>query len=599
MYPASYSKGLPHDRMTGLVRGDVYCLLLKALASNEPDDFEQVAPLGCDAEAWQRAIDAGWTPPPAGGTPPPPPPGLPPPQRHLENPQSGLAFELEGADPQILVMPPAPCFSSEQQAAEIAELYWMALTRDVPFSRYTDDRWIHRASKDLTAHFAPPILSPFLNGSITRRNIFRGPTRGDRKGPYLSQFLVMDVPFGAQFIPATVRTLRAGVDFLTDWNSWLSVQDGCDANQSNATEEFRLIRNGRDLAQFVHVDRDFNAFLNACQLLLFGRPPLRRGESRPGLGVPFGPCLPYRNVMAPGGEEFSGKSMNQFGQGTFGDQHVKSMVVGATYRAFNAVWYQKWFVHRRLRPEEFGGRVHLRRLFNGISANPAQNFPINSLLFQSRLFKKGWLRRHNARQNGNLRTPTMDFLNQPTRNGTWLLPMAYAEGSPLHPSYGSGHSTVAGCLVTILKAFFDNDWKFPMPLEPNDDGTALRPYRGRDAGRLTVAGELDKLASNIGIGRLWAGVHWRSDHEQSLILGEKLAISILCDQRNLYNEPYEIRFRSFDFGPYGGKVVRIRPGANQWKSGDACEACIDLLDPDQYAVKACERRRRPDPTPRA
>jgi hypothetical protein len=27
-------------------------------------------------------------------------------------------------------------------------------------------------------------------------------------------------------------------------------------------------------------------------------------------------------------------------------------------RALKAQWFQKWFVHRRLRPEAFGGRIH-------------------------------------------------------------------------------------------------------------------------------------------------------------------------------------------------------------------------------------------------
>lgn len=39
--------------------------------------------------------------------------------------------------------------------------------------------------------------------------------------------------------------------------------------------------------------------------------------------------------------------------------------------------------------------------------------------------------------------------------GTYFLPMAFPEGSPTHPSYGSGHATVAGACTTILKAFFD------------------------------------------------------------------------------------------------------------------------------------------------
>jgi membrane-associated phospholipid phosphatase len=279
------------------------------------------------------------------------------------------------------------------------------------------------------------------------------------------------------------------------------------------------------------------------------------------------------------------------------------VLVGATWRAFHAVWFQKWFVHRRLRPEEFGGRVHLRRLFD--EGDPAgQPFPVNPLLFASSLFDPSsdyTIFDYNARQNANRRTPPLDRLCRPSFDGTYLLPQAYAEGSPLHPSYGSGHSTVSGCLATLLKAFFHNDWRFPNPVEPNEDGTSVRLYTGPDADDLTVAGELDKLASNIGIGRLWAGVHWRSDHEEALLLGEQLAISILCDQRNTFNEPYEFRFRPFDFGPYGDKVIRIRPDASRWDGpGTACPTCVETLSHDEYdpvlpGGAACERRRRPGP----
>ena len=45
----------------------------------------------------------------------------------------------------------------------------------------------------------------------------------------------------------------------------------------------------------------------------------------------------------------------------------------------------------------------------------------------------------------------MIWCNQPEG----LLPVAFQEGSPMHPAYGAGHATVAGACVTILKAFFD------------------------------------------------------------------------------------------------------------------------------------------------
>lgn len=52
----------------------------------------------------------------------------------------------------------------------------------------------------------------------------------------------------------------------------------------------------------------------------------------------------------------------------------------------------------------------------------------------------------------------------------------------------------------------------------------------------TVGGEINKLASNVGLGRMFAGVHWRADYTQGLLLGEAAAISVLKDQENLYGE---------------------------------------------------------------
>ena len=66
-----------------------------------------------------------------------------------------------------------------------------------------------------------------------------------------------------------------------------------------------------------------------------------------------------------------------------------------------------------------------------------------------------------------------------SRFGTYLLPQVFPEGSPLHPSYGAGHATVAGACVTIAKAFFDETFCFPprsCPL-PTAQGWCLTPGR--------------------------------------------------------------------------------------------------------------------------
>ena len=48
-------------------------------------------------------------------------------------------------------------------------------------------------------------------------------------------------------------------------------------------------------------------------------------------------------------------------------------------------------------------------------------------------------------------------------------------------------------------------------------------------GGLTVGGELNKLAGNVGCGRTYAGVHYRSDNAVSYRLGEEFAIQWMKD----------------------------------------------------------------------
>ena len=56
---------------------------------------------------------------------------------------------------------------------------------------------------------------------------------------------------------------------------------------------------------------------------------------------------------------------------------------------------------------------------------------------------------------------------------------------------------------------------------PASDGLSLVPYTGSDEGQLTVNGELNKLGHNVSFGHgIHAGIHWRSDTDTSLLLGE-------------------------------------------------------------------------------
>jgi hypothetical protein len=97
--------------------------------------------------------------------------------------------------------------------------------------------------------------------------------------------------------------------------------------------------------------------------------------------------------------------------------------------------------------------------------------------------------------------------------------------------------------VTILKAWFDGSYVLPRPVVADAAGTSLTSYQGPP---LTVGNELDKLAANVGIGRNALGFHYRSDYWESLLLGERLAVGILEEQRDTYRELCEFSFRGFE-----------------------------------------------------
>ncbi|MFN0088048.1 MAG: vanadium-dependent haloperoxidase [Blastocatellia bacterium] len=501
LYPnriANYSKGLPHNQL-GEVDRTAYESLMQAVKSGNPDDFDRIL---------------------VGGS------------LQLKNPQAGIAFEMVGLDPVGITQPPAPTFSSAETAAEMGENYWMALARDIKFQDYDTHPLISAAVQDLNrftdfrgakhsritirripvnvqaAEGEAPVEAADINslqaslsyrtrakaGFVTTGNLFRGLTPGDVTGPYISQFLWKDAPFGAQTINQRMRTVNPGTDYLTSYNDWLDAQTGRTRGGYVNDPTPRYIRNGRDLGEWVHIDVLYQAYFNAMLILL-------------GMNAPVDPNNPYNT------------SRNQCGFGTFGPPHIAALLPSVATAALRTVWHQKWFVHRRLRPEAFAGRIHNHQ-------SRAANYPLHPEILAS---------------------AALPEVHQ--RAGTWLLPTAYPEGCPAHPAYGAGHATVAGACVTILKAWFDEAYIIPDPVVPTADGLALTPYRGPES--LTVGGELDKLASNVALGRNFAGVHWRSDATESLKLGEAIAIGILQDYKGCYNE----RFEGFSLTRFDGTRV--------------------------------------------
>jgi hypothetical protein len=392
-----------------------------------------------------------------------------------------------------------PAFASAQEASEMAEDYWMALARDVPFANYDTDPLIAQAAADLSGF--SDFSGPKVGGAVTPATTFRGPTPGDLAGPYLSQFLWLAVPYGSMTITQQYPTLAARIDFMTTYADWQTIQDGQPPSSTTTGAPPRYIATGRDLAAYVHGDYTYQTYLNACLILL-------------GLHAPLDAGNPYIS------------SRTQVGFATFGAPHALDLVGRVANAALKAAWYQKWLVHRRVRPEAFGGAVH-----NTVTG--AASYPISSDLLRTTA------------------SPTSALGAVFARYGTYLLPMAYPEGCPLHPSYPAGHAIIAGACVTVLKAFFDETFILPNPVVASADGSTLSPYT--DTAPLTVGGELNKLASNVSLGRDFAGVHWRSDGIEGLQLGEAVAIGILGDERGTFTES----FSGFSLTKFDGTTITV------------------------------------------
>jgi hypothetical protein len=507
-------------------------------------------------------------------------------------------------------MLPAPGCRSISAAAEMVELYWMALLRDAPLLAFQQDRTAPAVGcADISAHdgVGPDKLGYNVNDRVSaarnavntmfdcaiRRDtdpgrlrapldmhgasggadirlqtLFRTGLFDEDLGPLISQFFIRPIGYGVQTIDQKEVPYIAKRDFLITHSDWLLAQNtgkdkygrdygNCNnyADQRNCPSNLyypttngaadgavimRNISTMRDLARFVNRDALHQAYFNAALFLL-------------GIGAPVDAGNPYR------GNRYS----REGGFATLDGPDLLTLVSEVASRALKVIWRQKWLVHRRCRPEVYGGLLQMQHKgYKGdkreyglpVTVQGCSNFDnvLNDTLDA--------IASHNAGQNGGTET--------------LFLPMAFSAGSPNHPAYGAGHATVAGACVTVLKAWFDEDEKlaeifaranagFPKDppagmlklLQPGyrkaggtiEEFCEPQEYTGADADKITVGGELNKIASNVAMGRSMGGVHWRSDNTRSLRLGEAIAIEILRKRTAEYAErPVSFTFRTFD-----------------------------------------------------
>jgi hypothetical protein len=470
----TYTKGLLQDGI-GLVNMNAYQSFKNALNGGTFEDFENII---------------------IGGT------------RTQNGPLGSYAFTLEGTDGmqfgnapspknQInqVVVPPAPALACEAYGTELVEVYWASLLRDVAFTDYVSNSRAISAAKELSR--MPTYAGPRDDdGNVTPDLLFRGAYPGETLGPYVSQFMVLPTSFGAQPLTQQLTTYASSVDYMADATTFQQVQNGIDTGlQVQIDPLLRYLHDGRGLGAYTRVDVLFQAYFVAFLVLNT-------------LGAPRNPGNPYVS------------STKQNGFGTFGGPDFAASITAVARPALNDVWYQKWLVHLRHRPESGGAIV--RQILTGNGHTLLGH--VNDNVLNSRA----------------VQTSFNEF-------GDYFLCMAYPEGSPTHPAYPTGHGTVAGACITVLKFFFDGSFVIPNPMVSSSDGLSLLPYTGGDAGQLTVNGELNKLAHNVSFGHgILDAVHWRSDSDSSIQLGEAVAISVLQDRAQTYREPFTVNLTKID-----------------------------------------------------
>ncbi len=489
-FAAQFSKTLEHDPSTGLLTPfgqQNYSLLVEAMKTGKQEIFNSI----------QRSPGAGT----------------------FVNPQGGLTFGLEGCDSSLFCLEPFPELSSPEAAALILEEYLMALCRDVWFSDYgtglrTDATTFGTGSLTNNAAAVLQDLGPAYKGPrnssgvVDASVLFRGVSYGNLKGPYLSQFFLFPVTAlltagnGTQnfnitpfIIDDQQKAIAGSREFGVSFSDFVDIENGTvpqpyQVSDYDATHT-RYMVDGRDMASYVHFDSPCEAGFNAVTILLANH-------------FPFSKSSPYSN----------GSIKNEGPYVTFGFFDVYALLGTSMWEASKAAWAQKWRAYRALRPEAFAGLV------NNAKASGTNPFNLDGSIFASHA--------------GLDVLALIQAKNQLQGYSTYLLSQVYPEGSPAHPSYPSGHAVIAGACVTVIKAIFDDTVLIssiipPKKVDPTNPTQLVNLTVAEGANELTVASELDKMASNVCNGRDFAGIHYRCDGDEGMLLGEQVAIKLLQD----------------------------------------------------------------------
>ncbi len=413
-----------------------------------------------------------------------------------------------GAVVPCLQLPPPPDMGPAELAAEIAELYTLALIRDVPFSALRDPHhavWIDGSTR-VTLHellcemrslgwydsrggtlVAQEVSDTALQrraqrlnveGQLTLNGLFRGMVPGQAaKGP-LSLFHWVD-----RSAPDQREVAGAAPDAeapMSAWVEWVARQSGAVlAMPTAAADDLSPLATPRQLVARLQDTHPCRVHYNAALMLL------ARGTAfDPGLGVGLWPEGEDDPVTA---------------------QRVLALMTEAAERAFEAV------MRRQARSDRLSPPAVTAARLGGLLARSERRAEASDLLgkvaAELRTYAPNllhWISRVNRQSPNGLRGAMR-----------YLLPDMSPDEVPPQPSDCALQVVVAGALTTLFKALFDTR---PAP--------RLRVATDPEPG-IDIGAEADRLAADIALSRTLCGAQLPAEAHQNLRIGEALALQVL------------------------------------------------------------------------
>ncbi len=434
-----------------------------------------------------------------------------------------------------LPRPPAPEFSAPELAAEMAELFAMALLRDTGFAALSNPHATVRvdAGAEFTLH---EVLCDLRNlswndprallssasrvvaysrasqgesdhrrairwngdGQLTLQSLFRNGVATVSGPARVSGFLAEDhavaTPSGP--VPGPGEDAQ-----MSDWVCWCAAQSGAGLRIPSQTPAAALPATPADLARRL------------------ARTPIAR---------------PFHNAALramSSGTRFDNGLQGAHGASGWTASRLFALLAEAETLAHRVAFVRGADADRLSRPAVTAARmsVHLAREERAASRDGAAMRGAAEELAATSPELLGWMGRANTKMRDASRLSENLFL-----------PLLQHDDTPPHPADFASLVSVAGALATILKAVFDTEDHGPLRLEGERHSD---PDLARDA---------DLMVSNAAMVRSVLSTHYPGENHQDMRIGERIALNLIRHRLQTDNRSAALGFTDFD-----GRAVSI------------------------------------------